>query len=214
MRSAKSPSAAPIEIAPAGFPILRGLGWGTEPSILLLHAPGGDLDDWRDLPALLALRTGAGTQSFDLPGHGLSEDPLCPSLEPLLAALLQTEAMGGVRIVVAAGETAVAALRVADTVSLTGVVAFSPLGHDVQRPGAPALPRSPRVAKLFLTTGQPSGDADRCRQLAQAVGGWAMVVALGGPSAVAALLDGPRGAQIRDTVAGFARERLLRTRLG
>ncbi len=72
--AAPSLAVAPIEVAPTGFPRLRGLRWGAEPATLLLHAPGGDLDDWRDLPPLLARRTGLGAVALDLPGHGLSDD--------------------------------------------------------------------------------------------------------------------------------------------
>ncbi|MGI9255197.1 MAG: hypothetical protein ACR2J8_15750, partial [Thermomicrobiales bacterium] len=68
--------------------VLRGLGWpGGAGGVILLHAPGGDLDDWQDLPAIIAGETGAAALALDLPGHGMSEDPEGPwDISHVLAA--------------------------------------------------------------------------------------------------------------------------------
>src|SRR6476620_10678131 len=56
--------------------VVRGQRWGPAPDrVLLLHEPGTDLDAWGSLPARLAQELMIGVAAFDLPGHGLSDDP-------------------------------------------------------------------------------------------------------------------------------------------
>ena len=201
----------PVEIAPPGGPLLRGLCWVGEPGILLLHAPGGDLDDWRDLPPLLAQRTGLGTLALDLPGHGLSAgapaDAALARLPALVRALLDDPAIAGVRAVVAAGESALALLHAAAAGPLAGIVCLSP---DAPGTELGPLPRSPRVPKLLLAHSGDGDDLPRTRQLANTVGGWTVVIGLAGQGPGAALLDGPAGSQSRDKIAGFLRQCLHR----
>lgn len=47
--------------------------WGSgTPRIVLLHDGLGSIAQWRDLPALLAQRTGSTVVAYDRPGHGAS----------------------------------------------------------------------------------------------------------------------------------------------
>jgi pimeloyl-ACP methyl ester carboxylesterase len=41
----------------------------------MLHEPGADVDAWGTLPAQLAQALNVEVVAFDLPGHGLSDDP-------------------------------------------------------------------------------------------------------------------------------------------
>lgn len=205
-------SANSVEVAPPGFPLLRGIRWGTESATLLLHAPGGDLDDWRDVPILLVQRTGFGVVALDLPGHGLSDDPLPRQGDPrrlaeLIQAVMTEVGPGPVRAAVAAEATARALLHAAPALSLAGLVCLSPSSPD---PHSDPLPRSPQIPKLFLASSGTGDELPQTRKLAAEVGGWAVVssVAARGPGAM--LLDGPGGAQARDQITGFLRECLLR----
>ena len=200
-----------VEIAPPGLPILRGQRWGDAPDVLFLHAPGEDrdLNDWQELPALVATETG-GSLALDLPGHGLSddgEDEADPTA--LLAALLETPEGASIRAVVAAGDMAGDLLAAGPSLGLAGLVCFSASGPAVEEPAA--LPRSPRLPKLLLArSGGNSAELKQAREVSRAVAGWAVVVGVGGPDGGAALLDGPSAGPVRDHVAGFLRESLGR----
>lgn len=204
---------APIEVRVSPSSVLRALVWGGAPAVLLLHAPGGDLDDWDGLPVAIARRIGLGVAAFDLPGHGLSDAVATGAgdLDETIGTLLSTPQLGTVRAVVAAGATAVALLSVAAGRPLAGVVCLAPRGWDVT---AATLPRSPRVPKLFVETGGDAVELAATRRLATAVGGWSAVFAAGGQSDgigdEAWLMAGPRSAQLRDQIAAFLHECLAR----
>jgi len=210
----RDPSTAEaVKVSPPGLPLLRGIRWGDEPATLLLHAPGGDLDDWQDLPLLLARRTGFGAVALDLPGHGLSDDAGRRERgAQRLAEVIRTLAVAGessrVRAIVAAGETALALLAVAPTLDLAGIVCLSPAA-----PGSGSNPvaRSPKVPKLFLAWSGDGNEITRTRALATEAGGWTIVSGFAGPGPGAALLDGPWGDQARDQIAAFLQECLLRS---
>ncbi|MDP9365174.1 MAG: hypothetical protein M3Q10_13280, partial [Chloroflexota bacterium] len=73
-----SPPTVALEIPTHFGPVLRAQRWGWGPSaVILVHEPGGDLDAWADLPALLAA-SDLPAIAVDLPGHGLSDDPWEP----------------------------------------------------------------------------------------------------------------------------------------
>ena len=153
-------------------PVLRGLRWGDGPGVaLLLHEPGTDLDTWATLPAEITGQLGIETVAVDLPGHGLSDDPWEPERLPDLVRNLQDIAPApGLRFLIAAGDSAIAALEQAAALELSGVVCLSPLwpvhGWRVRR--------SPRVPKLFVAGSLTGTDLDDARRLATACGGWAV----------------------------------------
>src|SRR5581483_7066133 len=104
--------AAPVDLDLPRFPTLRGQRWGeAQPVALLVHEPGADLDAWGVLPALLAASLGVAVEAFDLPGHGLADDPWQPErLAELMTALARARGGAGSPAIVAAGESAGAAL--------------------------------------------------------------------------------------------------------
>jgi pimeloyl-ACP methyl ester carboxylesterase len=154
-------------------PVLRGVRWGDGSDLaLLLHDPGRDLDAWAPLAGEIAGQLGIETIAVDLPGHGLSDDPWEPErLLDLLPNLQEVAPEARRRFLIAAGDSAVAALEQANTLELSGLVCLSPPSPaHIRRP-----PRSPRVPKLFLAGSLAGGDLDVARRLASACGGWVVV---------------------------------------
>ncbi|HET7093233.1 MAG TPA: hypothetical protein VFI22_07145, partial [Thermomicrobiales bacterium] len=210
--AAAAPVAAAIEVALPGLPTLRGQRWGEgEPVAVLLHEPGTDLDAWGSLPALLARRLEAAVDALDLPGHGLSDDPWLPARLPEAVAAITRRwaAAGGAPAIIAAGDTAWAALTQAAALGPAAVVALSPAGID---PGALASARSPLVPKLIFA-GALDGDAvATARQAANALGGWAAVSSVPTAERGTAILAGRWGESVADHIAGFLREAIVRRR--
>lgn len=210
--SAPTPSAAPIEVALPAFPTLRGQRWGDgELAALLLHEPGTDLGAWGALPALLASRLDAAVDALDLPGHGLADDPWEPARLPELIATLTRHGSraGGTLAILGAGESAGMALLGAAEMRPAAIVALSPTGVD---PAASAGARSPLVPKL-LFAGALDGDAlATARELANALGGWAVVSSVPTGERGTAMLAGRWGESVAEHVAGFLREAMVRRR--
>jgi len=182
-------------------PVARGFTWGGgNDLVLLLHEPGADLDAWGHLPAFLDRQLEVTVASFDLPGHGLSDDPWCPErtsdlLETLLAA------SSGRRFVVAARSIATTALMHASDLQLSGLACLSP-----DAPEAYPLTRSPRVPKLFVTGAKAGDDLGEARRLATASGGWAVVTALPVLDRGTGLLEGSWTARVWEEIAAFVRD--------
>jgi pimeloyl-ACP methyl ester carboxylesterase len=179
-------------------PIARGFQWGSGADlVLLLHEPGADLDAWGPLPSYLAARLNVTVASFDLPGHGLSDDPWQPEqTAELLDALLAGSSRR--RFVVAARSIAAAALARASELRLSGLVCLSP-----DAPEANPLNRSPRVPKLFFAGAYRGDDLILARRLAAASGGWAVVTALPLLDQGTGLLLGPWTERVSEEIAAF-----------
>ena len=125
---------------------VRGQRWGPAPDrITLLHEPETDLDSWADLPAHLAQELGFGVVAFDLPGHGLSDDPWEPGrLGAVVEALVKRSDLPFRQVLVTAGVTERAALATVPDLGRVAVVCLSPsspscAGNPVRAPEAPKL---------------------------------------------------------------------------
>jgi pimeloyl-ACP methyl ester carboxylesterase len=186
--------------------VARGFTWGDGVDlVLLLHEPAADLDAWSQLPAFLSGELAVTVASFDLPGHGLSDDPWQPERVPeLLDALL--DGTSAHRFVVTARSIATAALAHASDLKLSGLVCLSP-----EAPEAYPLTRSPRVPKLFFAGAKAGDDLDEARRLATASGGWAVVTALPVPERGTALLAGPWTERVSEEICAFVRDNLRRS---
>lgn len=119
---------------------------------VLVHGEGRDLDGWRPLAGWLADH-GFSVLTFDLPGHGASDDPWEPALAlpSVLAAIDLARSEGSRQVhLVGEGVGAMAALAAAagDTRLVTSIVALSPQADD--RIAESIEIREARVPKLIL----------------------------------------------------------------
>jgi pimeloyl-ACP methyl ester carboxylesterase len=199
-----TPSSQAIErILPWGA-VLRGLRWGNGPDLaLLLHDPGSDIDSWATLPAEIARQLDLETVAVDLPGHGLSDDPWEPArLSKLLHDLPELAMADGRRFLIAAGDSATAALEQAPSLDIAGLVCLSP-----QSPGDDWRPaRSPRVPKLFVAGSLAESNLDDARRLATASGGWSIVTSYPVAGQGTSLLTSAWGGRLVEEIVAFLRD--------
>jgi pimeloyl-ACP methyl ester carboxylesterase len=129
---------------------------------LLVHGVGKDLDAWRRLAPWLAGR-GLAVLTFDLPGHGASDDPWDPRLAPaaVAAAVVFAKAQGARQVhLVGESVAAIAALAVAaaDPNGVTSVTALSPQPDD--RVADNDQIREARIPKLILVGSSTRSSAE------------------------------------------------------
>ena len=108
----------------------------------------------------------------------------------------------GHRFLIAAGDSAIAALDQAPTLELSGLVCLSPrIPSDAWRP-----PRSPRVPKLLLAGSLAGNDLHDARRLATVCGGWAVVTSYPVAERGTQLLASPWGRHLIEEIGGFLRD--------
>ena len=196
---------APIEQALPWGPVVRGLRWGGGPHrLLLLHEPGADLDAWGSLPAHLASRLPLEVIAYDLPGHGLSDDPWEPERLPGVVRALAHGEGNGRCLAIAAGSVATVVLAMAGELRLAGAILLSP-----PTPDSPT-PRSPHLPKLIFAGSLAGADVQTARRLATSSGGWAIVTSVPVAVSGAEMLDSEWSARIADQIGVFARDCLAR----
>lgn len=145
--------AVPAEFRGAGRRTLRGLSFGEgERWAVLVHDTGQDLDCWRRLAVWLA-GYGLCVLTFDLPGHGASDDPWGAALAtPAVTAAAEFATSQGARQVhlVGAGVGAIAALAAATNgrSEIASTTLLSPRLDD--RVAALSELREARASKLIL----------------------------------------------------------------
>lgn len=193
-----------IEIELSWGPAMRGVRWGTGEDIaLFLHEPGTDLDAWGQLPREIARVLPVECRVFDLPGHGLSDDPwLFEQLPEIVRELASPGMAGGKVMVIAAGENSPAALALAGEIGLAGFICLSPVKGEANPP------RSARTPKHFFAGAQADDDLDVARRLASACGGWAVVTSIPVSERGTGLLATDWGPRIAEAVAGSVRDYL------
>jgi pimeloyl-ACP methyl ester carboxylesterase len=200
-------AAAATSLALPWGPVIRGLRWDSgDTPLLVLHEPGADLDAWGTLPAFLAARLPLDVVAWDLPSHGLSDDPWEPERLPDLVRVLADDAAATrERFVVAAGSAATAVLEVAGSLALSGVVLLSPeLGISEDH-----LSRSPSVPKLIFAGSHAADDLGTARRLANACGGWTVVTSVATGARGTTLLAGEWAPIISDQIAVFLRDSMV-----
>jgi pimeloyl-ACP methyl ester carboxylesterase len=176
------------------------LGDATD-AALLLHEPDTDLDAWALLSPRIAGALPLQIVAFDLPGHGLSDDPWQPDrLDLVIREIVQ--AIPTVRYVVAAGASALAALRLANDLRLAALVCLSP---DPLEPGSP-LERSARVPKHVFAGSAAGNDLQTARRLASSSGGWAAVTSLPVSERGTGLLTTDWAGRVVEEIAAFLRD--------
>jgi pimeloyl-ACP methyl ester carboxylesterase len=184
--------------------VLRGYRWGKSfDVVLLLHDPGADVDTWGPLPFEIVRQLEIEMIAVDLPGHGLSDDPWeAGRLPDLLRALPEIAPAAGLRFLIAAGESATAALEHAPEIELSGLVCLSPQILD----DGWHSPRSPRVPKLFVAGSMAGSDLRDARRLATSCGGWAVVTAYPVAERGTLLLTSRWSKHLVEEIVAFLRE--------
>ena len=200
---AERPGATAIEFGLPWGLIVRGQRWGAAPDrVLLIHEPGSDIDAWGALPARLAQELLIGVAAFDLPGHGLSDDPWEPArLGDVLRALVGRAELPFRQVLITAGLTAGAALDVAPDLQRVGLVCLSP-GTS---PGDASAPFA-RDAKLFFASALAGADLGKARTLASNSGGWANVASLAVAETGTAILASRWSEHVEEGIVRFARD--------
>ena len=162
-----------------------------------------DIDAWGALPARLAQELLIGVAAFDLPGHGLSDDPWeLARLGDVLRALVGRAELPFRQVLITAGLTASAALAVAPGLQRVGLVCLSP-GTS---PGEAAPPRSPETPKLFFASALAGADLGNARTLASNSGGWANVASLAVAETGTAILASRWSEHVEEGIVSFARD--------
>jgi pimeloyl-ACP methyl ester carboxylesterase len=151
-----------VEFEGPGAIVMRGQRFGAEDRwALLAHGVGNDLDVWRRVAPWLAGR-GLAVLTFDLPGHGASDDPWDPRLTAAaIAAAIAFARAQGARYVHLVGEgvAAIAALAcAADSSDVSSVTALSPQPDD--RVADNEHIREARVPKLILVGSSSRSSAE------------------------------------------------------
>lgn len=152
--------AGPVEIATADGCRLQGVWWrGAGEWVVLFHDAGGDLDDWRPLPAWLE-RDGWNVLAIDARGHGGSDGRWSEAAlgDDVGAALGFARDRGAGRAYLGLGNCA--HRRVCGELPPPGVAGVFAFGADVSQEGC-AL----RVPYLAICTGPGTraGDDDARR---------------------------------------------------
>ena len=185
--------------------VVRGQRWGDgENWAILVHDVGEDLDAWLDLPPLLADQ-GYAVLAFDLPGHGLSDDPWEPRhlRQALDRALTHARSAGARRLfVIAAGTSAGPGLAVAGDGGIDALVLLSPQveahGYDVAR-GADQ-------PKLLLVGAVDNEGLSEAQHLFRRCRGWTVLSALPVAEQGTALLRSSWQTQAWEQVRLFLRD--------
>jgi pimeloyl-ACP methyl ester carboxylesterase len=196
----------PVELRTGDGLVLRGECRQGEPDwLVLVHDVGQDLDAWRPLIGLAALR-GWSALALDLRGHGGSDDPWDADACVADVVLATTEARrrGARAVCVAgAGEGAIAALRAADESPPEALVLLSP--GPVPEEHAGSL-RAAGVSELIVVGSHSARDDEDARRVAELSIGPALRVGLPTPAHGTELLAGPLACQAIEHVAAFWEE--------
>jgi pimeloyl-ACP methyl ester carboxylesterase len=194
----------PIEFTVEHDTFLRGQYWaGDALTTLLVHEPGDefDLDRWQPLIPYL-LGAGATVVTIDLRGHGASDgdwDAAQDHTDLATVAGELTRRWAAKLVIIAAGESAIAAIRAAEAAKIDGVIALSPSNV----PGEP--PRGAGESKLLIRAGgdDRKGDLDRIRP---ALIGPSVFLTVPGAETGTALLSGESALTCREHILSFLRE--------
>ena len=202
-----TPEVVPLEVATSAGPVVRGQRWGSGADVaILIHAPGEDIDSWADLPLHLA-GEGLAVVAFDLPGHGLSDDPWEPAFlaDSIQAVMDRVRDDGATRIFLVSTEASVrGALRAAVAGGVAALVVLSP--PDAEDAQTAADLRVGKLPKLLLVGAGQGSALAAARQLYSRCAGWTVLSTLPTSEQGTRLLVGPWGGQAREQIAAFLRD--------
>ncbi len=187
--------------------VLRGQCWGGGVNlVILVHAPGGDLDAWDNLPLHLA-DSGLAVITFDLPGHGLSDDPWEPDLlaGSIRAVVDYARRLGATRVFLVAARTSVpSALQVAAVGGVDALVALSP--PDIQDDRDVVNGPTATLPKLLLVGAKEEGALLAAQRFWRRCIGWTVLSTLPTCKQGTDLLAGPWGRQALEQIVTFLRD--------
>lgn len=198
-----------VKITAAEFPtddqlVLRGQRQGDGPRwVILVHDQGQDLDAWRELPGGLA-RDGFTVLSFDLRGHGASDDPwdaTAAAVDVLAAMSFAQDHGASATGLVGSGIGATACLAAAGTRDAAALVAISarPAKWAVQAAQAVKCP------KLFIVGSWDEAARRDAQELHTRSAGWSLLSLVPLPIQGTDLLDSDWGESVRASIEGFLR---------
>lgn len=169
--------------------------------ILLVHDEGQDLDVWGELPAGLA-RSGFTALSFDLRGHGASDDPWDAAAARLdvLAAMsfARSEGAGPIGLV-GSGTGATACVEAAAIRETAALVAISVTAV----PSAIEAAQMVRCPKLFIVGSWDEAARQHAQALHDRSPGWGLLSLVPVSVQGAALLASDWGDSVRASIETF-----------
>jgi pimeloyl-ACP methyl ester carboxylesterase len=188
-----------------GDHVLRGHRWpGDRLAVLLLHEPGDDrdLDDWNSLIPYL-LGNGCTTIAMDLRGHGASDGDwnAASAVGDIQAFVAAARQESEIVVICATGESAIFALRAADSARVEGLILLSP-----GDPG-PEPPRGAGAAKLIFAGSSDGPGHAAAAKLRQASIGPVLSITVPSSERGAELLNGELALTCREHIVGFLNER-------
>jgi pimeloyl-ACP methyl ester carboxylesterase len=184
--------------------------------VVLVHADGGDIDDWRPLATALG-REGWNLLALDLPGHGGSEGTWDAATGPdqVQLGVDFARSRGAMHVaVVAPCAGAMWALEaVARAIDDPGVALADSLVLLSPGPVGDADPdriRGDGLAKAIISGAFAPGLEDAVTLLRASIG-WTVAVRFPTDARGAAMLAGPLAVNVADKIAHFIREQAVLT---
>ncbi len=200
-------SVAALEVLAPSGQVLRGQRWGGGVNlVILVHAPGEDLDAWDNLPLHLA-DSGLSVVTFDLPGHGLSDDPWEPDLlsGSIRAVVSHARRLRATRVFLVAARASVpSALQVAAAGGVDALVALS--APDIQGERSAVAVRTATLPKLLLVGAHEEGALVAAQRFSRRCIGWTVLSTLPTCKQGTDLLAGPWGRQALEQIVIFLRD--------
>ena len=208
----------PVEALAPGETVIRGeLQAGDSTTwVVLVHAEGGDIDEWRPLATALAPE-GWNLLALDLPGHGGSDgewDPADGPAQVQVGVDLARRRGAGHVAVVAAGVGAMWALeavaRAIDDAALSLADSLVLISPGPVEGADPARIRGDGLAKIIISGAFAAGLDDAVTLLRTSIG-WTVAVRFPTDARGIGLLEGRHAVNVADKIASFVREQAAQT---
>ena len=203
----------PIEAVTADGTVVRGelTAGGAATWVVLVHAEGSDIDEWRPLTAALASE-GWNLLALDLPGHGGSDGEWEPPMGPeqVQLGVELARGRGAMHVaVVASGHGAMWALeavaRAIDDPELALADSLVLISPGPVGDADPERIRGEGLAKTIISGAFAPGLEDAVTLLRASIG-WTVAVRFPTEARGAAMLEGPHAVNVVDKIAAFIRE--------
>lgn len=196
-----------LEILSPTGQMLRGQRWGDGVNlVVLVHAPGGDLDSWGPFPLYLAA-SGLAVVAFDLPGHGLSDNPWKPELlaDSVRAVVAWARRQHATRVFIVAAEASIfGTLQLSAQGAVDALVALSPPAISDDRDHIDGLMTA--LPKLLLVGAGQERELLAAQRFSRRCMGWTVLSTLPTSRQGTDLLTGPWSRQASEQIVSFLRD--------